>query len=141
MTAEDEVRTKSEEFYSALNRMLGGDASVLERVWERSSAVTTMHPIGGREVGWEAVKHSFAQVAKNSTGGWVKLTDQMIQVAGDFAYELGVEQAEFSISGEPLTVNARVTNIYRRRAGGWKIVHHHGDKSPGILEALNRAKR
>ena len=140
MTAEDEVRTASKEFYAALNRMLGGDASSLGDIWSHDATITTMHPIGGREIGWEQVKASFEQVARSSTGGRVDLTDQLIRIAGVVAYELGVEHAQFSISGEPLSVNSRVTNIYRRQGGKWKIVHHHGDKSPGIFEALSRSK-
>ena len=140
MTSEDEVRAASEEFYASLNRMLGGDASSLGDIWSHSSTVTTMHPIGGREIGWEQVKQSFEQVAQKSTGGQVELTDQLIRIAGDVAYELGVEHAQFSIAGEPLSLNSRITNIYRREAGDWKIVHHHGDKSPGIFEALSRSK-
>ena len=100
-----------------------------------------MHPIGGRQVGWEQVNQSFDQVAKSSTGGQVELADQLIHAAGDTAYELGVEHARFSIAGEPLSVNSRVTNIYHREAGVWKIVHHHGDKSPGISDALGRANK
>jgi ketosteroid isomerase-like protein len=79
-------------------------------------------------------------VAKASTGGQVTLSDQLIRVAGDTAYEVGVEHAQFSVAGEPLTVNSRVTNIYHREAGAWKIVHHHGDRSPGISEALDRSQ-
>ena len=140
MAVEDEVRTASREFYAALNRMLGGDASSLGDIWSHDSIVSTMHPIGGREIGWEQVKASFEQVARSSTGGRVELTDQLIRIVGEFAYELGVERAQFSISGEPLRLNSHVTNIYQRQAGNWKIVHHHGDKSPGIFEALNRSK-
>ena len=51
MTIEDEVRAASDKFYSALNRMLNGDASLLGDIWSHSATVTTMHPIGGREVG------------------------------------------------------------------------------------------
>ena len=140
MAAEDEVRTASSKFYAALNCMLGGDASSLGDIWSHNSTVSTMHPIGGREIGWEQVKASFEQVARSSTGGRVELTDQLLRIAGELAYELGVERAQFSISGEPLSLNSRVTNIYQRQAGNWKIVHHHGDKSPGIFEALNRSK-
>ena len=140
MAAEDEVRTASRKFYAALNCMLGGDASSLGDIWSHNSTVSTMHPIGGREIGWEQVRASFEQVARSSTGGRVELTDQLIRIVGEFAYELGIERAQFSISGEPLSLNSRVTNIYRRQAGNWKVVHHHGDKSPGIVEALNRSK-
>lgn len=140
MTVEDQVRAASAQFYAALNRMLDGDASSLGDIWLQDPTVTTMHPIGGREVGWEQVRRSFEEVARKSTGGRVELTDQLIQIAEGVAYELGVEHAQFSIAGEPLSLNARVTNIYRRQAGGWKIVHHHGDKSPGIFEALSRSR-
>ena len=141
MTAENEVRSASTEFYAALNRMLAGDASSLGDIWSHSAIVTTMHPIGGRQVGWEQVKGSFDEVAKKSTGGQVELAEQLIRVFEDTAYELGVEHAQFSIAGQPLSVNSRVTNIYRREAGVWKIVHHHGDKSPGISDALDRANK
>ena len=140
MAAEDEVRAASEEFYAALNRMLGGDARSLADIWAHDATVTTMHPIGGRQVGWDQVRESFEEVARKSTGGQVERTDQLIRVAGDTAYELGVEHAQFSIGGQELSVNSRITNIYRREAGAWKIVHHHGDKSPGILEALGHSK-
>jgi len=140
MTAEDEIRAVSEEFYAALNRMLAGDATSLGDIWSHSSTVTALHPIGDWHVGWDEVKTSFGEVAKASTGGQVDITDQLIRVAGDMAYEVGMEHADFSIAGESLTVNSRVTNIYRREDGAWKVVHHHGDKAQGILEALDYAR-
>jgi len=140
MAAEDEVRAASAEFYAGLNRMLAGDASSLSAIWSHSPTVTALHPIGDWHVGWDDVRSSFEKVAKASAGGEVKLTDQLIRVAGDTAYEVGAEHAQFSVAGVPLTVNSRVTNIYHREAGAWKIVHHHGDKSPGISEALDRSQ-
>ena len=140
MSAEDEVRAASAKFYAALNRMLAGDARSLGDIWSHSPAVTALHPIGDWHVGWDDVKSSFDKVAKASTGGQVSITDQLIRVAGDMAYEVGMEHAQFAVAGQPLTVHSRVTNIYRREQGAWKIVHHHGDKSPGISEALERSQ-
>ncbi len=31
-----------------------------------------------------------------------------------------------------------MTNIYRREAGEWKLVHHHADISPAMLGILER---
>jgi hypothetical protein len=31
-----------------------------------------------------------------------------------------------------------VTNIYRREGGEWKMVHHHADVSPEVMEVLER---
>jgi hypothetical protein len=64
MSTEDEVRKASEQFYAALNRMANGDARSLADIWSQGAGVTTMHPIGGREVGWDKVRASFAQVAE-----------------------------------------------------------------------------
>ena len=91
MTIEIDVRAASEKFHSVLNRVLNGDASPLEDIWSHSATVTTMHPIGGREVGWNQVRGSWEQVAQLATHGQVRLSDQFIRVAGDAAYELSVE--------------------------------------------------
>jgi len=141
MTTEDEVRAASENFYTGLNRMLNGDASSLGDIWSHSSTVTTMHPIGGREVGWEQVRESWEQVAQLSTDGGVELADQFIQVAGDAAYELGIERGQFALSGLQVTIDARVTNIYRRESGTWKIVHHHTDASPAMIDVVSQLKK
>jgi ketosteroid isomerase-like protein len=54
------------------------------------------------------------------------------------AYEVGTEQAQIKLAGEQIAVEIRVTNIYRREAGAWKIVHHHTDLSPAVLDVLSR---
>jgi ketosteroid isomerase-like protein len=137
MAIEDEVRAASEKFYSALNRMLSGDAGPLGDIWSHSATVTTMHPIGGREVGWDQVGRSWEQLAKLATQGQVRLSDQFIQVAGDMAYELGVEHPQLTLGGQPVTGDIRVTNIYRRESGAWKIVHHHTDTAQSMIDVLS----
>ena len=44
-----------------------------------------------------------------SLRGEVKLSDQFIQVAGDMAYELGVERGQFTLAGQQVTIDHRVT--------------------------------
>jgi ketosteroid isomerase-like protein len=141
MQAEEEVRAASDKLYAALNRMLNGDAGSLTDIWSHGATVTTMHPIGGREVGWDQVKKSFEQVAQLTSAGKVKLSDQLIQVAGDLAYELGVEHARFTLAGQPVAGDCRVTNIYRRESGSWKVVHHHTDATPALLDVFSRLKK
>jgi ketosteroid isomerase-like protein len=140
MSAEDEVRDASSKFYAALNRMANGDAGPLAGIWSHSATVTTMHPIGDREVGWDQVRKSWEQVAQLSSGGQIELADQAIRVAGDLAYELGVERGRLTLAGQEVTIDHRVTNIYRREAGAWKIIHHHTDVAPAMLDVLKRLK-
>ena len=138
MPSEADVRKASEQFYAALNRMISGDAGPLAAVWSHSATVTTMHPIGGRQVGWDQVRGSWEQVAKLASGGQVKLVDQIVNVVGDVAYELGIERGKAKLAGQDVTFEDRVTNVYRREAGTWKIVHHHTDISVAMVEILKR---
>ncbi len=137
MSTEKDVRKASEQFYAAVNRMLNGDAAPMADIWSHSADVTTMHPIGGREIGWDQVRGSWEQVARFASEGQAKLGDQIIQVAGDVAYELGVEQAQFKLAGKQVAIQQRVTNIYRRETGAWKIFHHHTDVAPAMLDVLS----
>ncbi len=142
MSTEDEIRSASAKFYAGLNRMTQGDASQLADIWSHSDTVTTLHPVGGEQIGWTEVKESFDQVAGLASGGHVELAGQTIQSGGELAYEVGVERGSATLNGESITIEHRVTNIYRRENGEWKIVHHHTDLSPemlGVLERLQRA--
>jgi ketosteroid isomerase-like protein len=141
MQAEDEVRAASEKFYAALNRMLNGDPGSLTDIWSHDASVTAMHPIGGREIGWDQVRKSFEHVSQLTSAGLVRLNDQIIQVAGDVAYELGVERARSTLAGQPVAGDCRVTNIYRRESGSWKVVHHHTDATPAMLDVASRLKK
>ena len=73
-----------------------------------------MHPIGGRQVGWNEVRESWEQVAQGASDGKVELKDQLICVLGDVAYEVGVECPEFKLGAEKVAGQIRVTNIYLR---------------------------
>jgi ketosteroid isomerase-like protein len=138
MSAEDEVRTASARFYAGLNSMMAGDAAPLADAWSHGASVSTMHPIGGRQTGWDEVRGSFEQVAQLASGGHAELRDQSLQVAGDMAYEVGIEQGQATLAGEQITIEQRVTNVYRREAEGWKMVHHHTDLSAAMLDLLSR---
>jgi ketosteroid isomerase-like protein len=47
----------------------------------------------------------------------------------DLAYTVGFEHTAVSWDGVPLEpYTLRVTHVYRRENGEWKIVHRHGDR-------------
>ena len=138
MSTEDDVRKASTQFYASLNRMVGGDSAAMADIWSHNAAVTALHPIGGRDIGWDAVKGSFEKVAQLASGGNVELNDQLIRVVGEMAYEVGIEHGQIKLAGQLVSIEHRVTNIYQREAGAWKIVHHHTDTSAAMLDILSR---
>jgi len=135
MSTEAEVRAVSDRFYSALSRL---DVSQLESVWSQSNSVSTMHPMGGEQVGWPEVRKSFEEAAGAMTDIHVELVDQRIQTGEDIAYETGIERGRGKVAGEQIEFEHRVTNVYRREGGQWKMVHHHTDTSPAMVDILRR---
>ena len=137
MAPEDEIRQASEQFYEALNRMINGDPEPMMEVWSHGSDATAMHPTGGRETGWEEVRASWEQVAQEFSDGQVSIEGLVVvPLSDDVAYTLGTEQGQANLGEERVGIDWRVTNIYRRDEGEWKVVHHHTDVSPELVEIL-----
>lgn len=136
MSVKEEIVQASKQFYGALNHMLKGDATLMASVWSHGSGVDSMHPIGGRDIGWEKVDDSFKQVAKLASGGEVRLSEQRIEVDGNMAYEVGIEKGQATFAGQKVAIEHRVTNVYRKENGNWKMVHHHTDVSPDMLKIV-----
>lgn len=55
-------------------------------------------------------------------------------VNGDMAFTAGYERTEASINGERRRYVLRVTQIYRREDGEWKVAHRHGDTAESTTE-------
>jgi ketosteroid isomerase-like protein len=135
MSTEDDVRAISDRFYSGLSRM---DVAALPEIWSHSDDVTAMHPMGGEQVGWEEVRASFEQAAGPMTDSHVDLIDQRIYAGTDLAVETGTERGSAKLDGELIEFEHRVTNVYRLEDGQWKMIHHHTDVAPGLIEIMQR---
>lgn len=138
MSIVDDVRNASRQFYAALSRMANGDASRMAECWAHDAGVTAMHPLGGRQVGWDAIEESFEQFALLATEGKVELRDQVLQIGADMACEVGVEHGQMKLAGQKITLEHRVTNVYRHDDGAWKMIHHHTDVSPAVVDVIRR---
>ena len=139
MAVEDEIRQASEQFYVAINRAINGDPGPMTEVWSHGSDVATLHPLGGRETGWEEVRASREQVAQGFSDGQVSIEDLVVvPLSEDVAYTLGSEHGQAKLGDQTVGIDWRVTNIYRHEEGEWKVVHHHTDVSPTLVEVLNR---
>lgn len=139
MTLEDEIRQASEQFYAALNHLINGDPEPILQVWSHSPDVATMNPPGRVNVGWEEVSAGWQRAAQTMSDGQVAVEDLVVlPLADDVVYTLGREHGQVKVGGETVPIDWRVTTIYRRESGGWKVVHNHTDASPAIAESLAR---
>jgi ketosteroid isomerase-like protein len=107
-----------------------GDAEPRLALWSRADPVTVF---GAKmsSSGWPNLEQMFRKVAS-----WFSdSTEYEFEVvaagaSGDLAYTVGYERNRVKVDGEPRTYTLRVTHVYRREDGQWRIVHRHGDVPP-----------
>ena len=106
-----------------------GDPGPRMELWSRRDPVTLFGAIGMSESGWDKLSETFPWVASRfSNVSDFRFDVEVVGVSGDLAYTLGFERFNGSVAGRPVEpVTVRVTHIYRRENGEWKIVHRHGD--------------
>jgi ketosteroid isomerase-like protein len=138
MSTEDEVRQACDQYDAALNHLLNGDTGLLMEVWSHSADVTALQPVAGRTLGWEQVRASWEQFAQLCSGGQITLRDPLIRVGTDLAYVVGTNAVQVTVAGEAISFEQRVTRIFRREAGVWKIIHQHADVVPALQAILDR---
>ena len=133
MTDRENFRTTiSEQQYQAEDALVRGDVGPRLRMWSHQDPVTLFAALGPSKSGWSHLEPMFRSVAARVSGGH-DVTYELIsyEVSEDIAWTVGVSRFTASIDGGPLTRRAlRLTHLYRREAGEWKIVHEHSDFQP-----------
>ena len=56
-------------------------------------------------------------------------------VLGDMAFTAGFERTEATVNGERRRYVLRVTQIYRREGGEWRVAHRHGDTAEVVTDS------
>lgn len=112
-----------------------GDAAPRLAIWSRLEPVTVLgawkQANGPQEVG-----ELFAQLERTFSD-CTSYSHEVIaaDVIGDLAYTVGYEHTQASVEGQPRKYTLRVTQIYRREGGDWKVVHRHADTVPDADDA------
>ncbi len=111
--------------------MHNGDPTPRLAMWSTNDPVTLFGAIRSNR-GWDEVSQTFHWLASRfSDCTSYRFELVAAGASGDLAYTVGYEHTSVSIDGvpsEPYTL--RVTHVYRRENGEWKIVHRHGDTPP-----------
>lgn len=105
-----------------------GDAEPRFAMWSRNDPVT-LFGAWLSATGWDDVSGVFQVLASRFSDCTSYDLDIIAAGAsGDLAYTVAYEHTTASIQGNPGTYTLRVTQIYRRENGEWKLVHRHGDE-------------
>jgi ketosteroid isomerase-like protein len=105
-----------------------GDVAPRLAMWSRNDPVT-LFGAWMSDAGWEDVNRTFHVLASHFSDCTSYDVDVIAAGAsGDLAYTVAYEHTSTSVDGVPRTYTLRVTQIYRREDGEWKLVHRHGDE-------------
>jgi ketosteroid isomerase-like protein len=109
-----------------------GDVAPRLEMWSMNDPVTLFGAWGPCNSGWDEVSRTFRWVASRFLGcSEYRFELVAAGVSGDLAYTVGYEHSVNSVDGGPMQPNRlRVTHVYRREDGEWRIVHRHGDHPP-----------
>jgi ketosteroid isomerase-like protein len=116
---------------SAERAIHDGDAEPRKALWSRRDPVTLLGADMDHVQGWAAVGPAFDEVAS-----WFSdCTSYDVEIvaagaSGGLAYTTGFEHSSTIVQGVPRSYRLRVTHVYRREDGEWRIVHRHGDRGP-----------
>ncbi len=119
----EEVEQANEAFYRAFESL---DIKKMDEVWVREDYVTCIHPGWSLRSGWPTVRDSWVMIFNNTFTMRFRLSDIMVQVAGDVAWVLCTENITNSPEGDGQESRVLATNLYERQQGRWLMIHHHG---------------
>jgi len=121
---------------------VNGDAGQRMRVWSHNDPVTLFGALFTKS-GWSEVSQTFEFLASRfSQGQSYEYEVLAAGASGDLGYIVGPEHTTASIGGaEPESFTLRVTTIFRREDGEWKIVHRHADPAPDSDSAQRQLDR
>jgi ketosteroid isomerase-like protein len=115
--------------HEAESALVRGDVGPRLAMWSHQDPVTLFAALGPSKRGWSELEPMFRSVAARVSGGH-DVTYELVSadVGGDIAWTIGYSRFTVSIDGGPMVRRTlRLTHLYRREAGEWKVVHEHSD--------------
>jgi ketosteroid isomerase-like protein len=115
---------------------VNGNAEPLSHIVTHVSPATFLGPQGGHQEGAQkvATKYEHDAMAFN-TGGDSSFEVLAMEASEAFGYWTGIQRAKAHMKGQAdaVSMSLRITEVFRREDGEWKMVHRHAD--PLVSEA------
>ena len=119
------------QFEEGTSRFINGDPTAWKRHASKRDDVTIMGAWGGYEKGWKEAGARYDAVAGRlkESGAKVRVEYLSSGVSGDLAYTVAIERSAVQRIGHDARAQTalRVTHIFRKEEGAWKLVHRQAD--------------
>ena len=115
----------------AQSRFINGDPTLWKRNASHEEDVTIFGAFGGSEKGWVEVgpRNDWASSQFKESGAAQRIEYLNTGVSGDLAFTVAMERQQAQIEGQdkPAARSLRVTQVFRKEGGVWKLLHRHAD--------------
>ncbi len=126
-------------FYRALNNR---DLDLMAQNWAQTDEAVMDNPVGGIKRGWQEIRSVYERIFRSPGQYWFEFYDYSCHEAGEIFYVVGRERGEYRAGETVLQMAIRTTRVFRRIAGEWRQIHHHGSiDDPELLAAYQKAVR
>jgi ketosteroid isomerase-like protein len=132
----EELRAVLEALHAAATRLHGGESGPMKALYSHSAQATLLGALGGCLQGWKQIGPRYDRTAALFRYGRVTHEHLAAEVSGDLAYVVSVERHEGQLAGQdaPVAYAYRVTHVFRREAGSWRVLHRHADPLVDVQE-------
>jgi ketosteroid isomerase-like protein len=126
-TDEEEVLGVNRAFFQALESL---DVEQMEAVWWHEDWVQILHPGWELIVGWDEIRESWVDIFRSTVRMRVAISHPFVHVVGNAAWVSCRPEITYTSKEGFTTAAIDVLNIFVRRNGAWRIVHHHAALVP-----------
>lgn len=134
-----EVLPRMQEADTALHN---GDPRGRIKMWSQAEPVTVFGAAATKS-GWAEIRPTFDWLGTTFSNCESFTIDVIAAGAGgDFGYIAAIEHTTVCVNGSPPGAYVlRVTTVFRRENGAWKVVHRHGDPLSDEAAAVDSLRR
>ncbi|MFV0298727.1 MAG: YybH family protein [Hyphomicrobiaceae bacterium] len=129
--------------HAAMADVANGDIRAIKAVYSHSGEATSFYGWGGYEKGWDAVSRRWDWAGQQFQGGKVSYQPVSRVVSADLFYVTEIETYEMKamngMSG-PTGWTNRVTHVFHREAGEWRLIHRHANRLEDQYQPGTRLK-
>lgn len=115
---------------AANEELLQGRAGALKALFSHRDDTSVLGGFGGHEVGWAEIGPRLDWVAESFAGGHFEYEHVVSAVGDDMGLVVQLERGEVRYRGfdAPARLALRVTMLFRREDGEWRLVSRHADE-------------
>ena len=126
-----------EDFYQAFNSR---NLQKMTNNWLQTKEASMSNPLGGVKRGWQEISEVYQRIFTGDAEVYVEFYDYSIHQTSDLFCAVGKERGYFKSSEETLNLAIRTSRVYRKQAGRWLQLHHHGSiETPALLQSYQSA--